>query len=139
MEILRRPLAIVLGLTALAVLAHFVFTPFYDDAIEIHDIWNVLNWFMAFGAIVALAVTFLAKRDAGTEGCDVRTYIGVNAGFYAAAALAILFFWNWFNELAVGGGSEGQVNSNFWVVIDTLYVILIARVSIRLWRGFDRR
>ena len=106
---------------------------------ESDDVWNVLNWFMALAVIVALVLTYLAKRDAGTDSVDTNTYIRVNVGFYAAAALAILYFWNWFNELVVGGGSEGEVNGNFWVVIDTLYVILMTRVSVHLWRDSSRK
>lgn len=128
MDALRKPLAIILGLTALAVLFHFVLSPFYEDVIESHEIWNVLNWFMAFGVIVVLVVTYLAKKDVGRED-DTNTYLRVNAGFYAAAALVILFFWNWFNELVVGEGS-----GSYWPLIDALYVILVTRVSIHLWR-----
>ena len=132
METLRKPLAVILGLTAFAVLFHFVLSPFYEDVVESHDVWNVLNWFMAFGVIVALVLTYLAKRDVGRED-DTNTYIRANVGFYAAAALTILYFWNWFNELVVGGGSEGEVNGNYWVLIDVVYVILISRVSVSLW------
>ena len=133
METLRKPLAVILGLTAFAVLFHFVLSPFYEDVIESHEVWNVLNWFMAFGVIAVLVLTYLAKRDVGRED-DTNTYIRVNVGFYAAAALAVLYFWNWFNELVVGGGSEGEVNGNYWVLIDVLYVILVTRVSCHLWR-----
>ena len=133
MDALRKPLAVILGLTALAVLFHFVVSPFYEDVIESHDVWNILNWFMAFGVIVVLVVTYLAKKEVGRDS-DTNTYLRVNVGFYAAAALAILYFWNWFNELVVGGGSEGEINGNFWVVIDVMYVILVARVSMRLWQ-----
>ena len=132
METLRRPLAVIVGLTAVAVLFHFVLGPVYEDAVEGLDVWGVLNWFMAFGVIVALVVTFLAKRDAGSDDCDTNTYIAVNAKFYAAAVLAVLFFRNWVDEMA-GGGSDGDVNGNYWVLIDTLYVILMAWVSLHLW------
>ncbi|MDE2823600.1 MAG: hypothetical protein OXK79_08860 [Chloroflexota bacterium] len=128
METLRKPLAVILGLTAVAVLLHFVLSPFYDDVVESGDVWNVLNWFMAFGVIVALVLTYLAKRDVGRED-DTNTYIRGNVGFYAAAALAILYFWNWFNELVTDDGS-----GTYWVLIDTIYVILVTRVSIHLWR-----
>ena len=133
MDALRKPLAIILGLTAFAVLFHFVLSPFYEDVIESHEIWNILNWFMAFGVIVVLIVTYLAKKDVGRDS-DTNSYIRANVGFYAAAALAILYFWNWFNELVVGGGSEGEVNGNYWVLIDVMYVILVARVSMSLWQ-----
>ena len=129
MDALRKPLAIILGLTALAVFFHFAFSPFYEDVIESREIWNVLNWFMAFGVIVTLFLTYLAKKDVGRDD-DTNTYLRVNMGFYTAAVLAILYFWNWFNELLVDEGGNG----NYWVLIDTLYVILVTRVSIHLWR-----
>ena len=128
MDMLRKPLAVILGLTALAVLLHFVLSPFYEDVVESGDVWNVLNWFMAFGVIVALVLTYLAKRDVSRED-DTNAYIRVNVGFYVAAALAIIYFWNWFNELVADDGS-----GTYWVLIDTIYVILVTRVSIHLWR-----
>ena len=128
MDALRKPLAIIVGLTALAVLFHFVLTPFYEDAVESDDVWFILNWFMAFGVIVTLFLTYLAKKDVGRED-DTNTYLRVNVGFYAAAALAVLFFWNWSMELVVGEGS-----GTYWPLINTLYVLLVTRVSIHLWR-----
>ncbi len=137
MEMLRRPLAAIVALTAVAVLVHFVLSPFYEDAVGSGDVWNVLNWFMAFGVIVALVVTFLAKRNAEAGDCDTNTYIRVNVKFYAAVVLAILFFRNWVDEL-IGGGSDGDVNGNYWVLINTLYVILMAWVSLHLWSNAPR-
>jgi hypothetical protein len=128
MDTLRKPLAVILGLTAFAVLFHFVLSPFYEDVVESDDVWNVLNWFMALGVIVTLFLTYLAKKDVGRED-DTNTYLRVNVGFYAAAALVILFFWNWSMELVVGEGS-----GTYWPLIDTLYVILVTRMSIHLWR-----
>ena len=107
MDALRKPLAVILCLTALAVLFHFVLSPFYKDVVESHDVWNILNWFMAFGVIVVLVVTYLAKKEVGRDS-DTNTYLRVNVGFYAAAALAILYFWNWFNELVVGEGRRAK-------------------------------
>ena len=132
MDMLRKPLAVIVGLTAVAVLIHFVLGPVYEDVLDSGDIWTILNWFMAFAVIVALVVTFQAKRDAESGDCDTNTYIRVNAKFYAAAVLAVLFFRNWVDEMA-GGGSDGDVNGNYWVLIDTLYVILMAWVSLHLW------
>ncbi len=129
---LRRPLAVIVGLTAVAVLVHFVLGPVYEDVVGSGDVWNVLNWFMAFAVVVALVVTFRAKRDAEGGDCDTKTYFAVNAKFYTAAVLAVLFFRNWVDELA-GGGSDGDVNGNYWVLIDTIYVILMAWVSLHLW------
>ena len=137
METLRKPLAVILGLTALAVLFHFVLSPFYDDVVESGDVWNVLNWFMAFGVIVALILTYLAKKEVGRED-DTNTYLRVNVGFYAAATLTVLFFWNWFDDMTVGEAGQSQTRLFFWVVINTLFVIMMGRLSAHLWRRASR-
>lgn len=138
MQTLAKPLAVLLAAIGLAVLFHFVLGTLYRDVIESEDVWQPLNWFMAFGVIVALVVTYLDKRTVARDSADTNTYIHVNVWFYTAAALSILFFWNWVNEMVVGGGSEGQTNSNYWVLIDVLFPILMARMSVRLWQDSSR-
>ena len=133
MEQFGKPLAFVIGLTALGVFINFVFAPFYADALDIGAIWFILNWFMAFAAIVALVTTYVDKRSADAGDGDARTYIAANAAFYAAAVLAVLYFSNWINELIVGYGDTGDVRLVFWGLIDTLFVVLMARISVRLW------
>ena len=51
MEMLRKPLSVILGLMAVAVLFHFVLSPFYEDSVDVVSVWHVLNWLMAFGVI----------------------------------------------------------------------------------------
>ncbi len=133
MEQLGKPLAIILGLTALGVFINFVFAPFYADALDVGSIWFVLNWFMAFAVVVVLITAYVDKRSADAGESDARTYIAVNAAFYAAAVLAVLYFSNWINELVVGYGDTGDVRLVFWGLIDTLFVVLMARMSVRLW------
>lgn len=135
MEQLGKPLAVVLGLITLGVFINFVFGPLYSDAVDVESVWSVLNWFMAFAVIVALITTFGDKKGADASGTDAKAYIAANTAFYAAAVLAVLYFPNWINELAVGGGNEGDVALFFWGLIDTLFVVLIARTSVRLWAG----
>ena len=133
MEQLRKPLAVILGLIALGVFINFVFAPFYGDAVDVESIWSVLNWFMTFAVIVALIVTYVDKKSADADGSDARVFITANTAFYAAAVLAVLYLSNWTNELVVGGGNEGDVRLFFWGLIDTLFVVLMARMSVRLW------
>ena len=137
MQLLRKPLAIVLGLMAVAVLLHFVLSPFYPDSWDVDLMWNVLNWFMAFGVIAILVLTYLHKRGVGADS-DTNAFICVNVAFYAAAFMAILFFWNWFDDLTVGEDGQSQTHRNFWVVIDALFVILAGEVSAHLWRDSSR-
>ena len=137
MQMLRKPLAIVLGLMAVAVLFHFVLSPFYEDAVDPISVWHVLNWFMAFGVIAALALTYLHKRGVGVDD-STNSFICANVAFYAAAFLAILFFWNWFDDLTVGEDGQGQTRRNFWVVIDALFVIIAGAISTHLWKDTSR-
>ena len=137
MQLLRKPLSVVLGLMAVAVLFHFVLSPFYEDAVDPISVWHVLNWLMAFGVIAALVTTYLHKREVGADS-DTNSFICANAAFYAAAFLAILFFWNWFDDLTVGEDGQGQTRRNFWVVIDALFVIIVGAISTHLWREPSR-
>ena len=137
MEMLRKPLSVVLGLMAVAVLFHFVLSPFYKDSVDPISVWHVLNWFMAFGVIATLVATYLHKRGVGADS-DTNSFICVNVAFYAAAFLAILFFWNWFDDLTVGEDGQGQTRRNFWVLIDALFVIVAGAASAHLWKGTSR-
>ena len=133
MEQFGKPLAVILGLTALGVFINFVFSPLYADALDVGSIWFVLNWFMAFAVFVALITAYVDKRSTDASDGDVRTYIAANAAFYAAAVLAVLYLSNWINELVVGYGDTGDVRLSFWGLVDTLFVVLMTRMSVRLW------
>ena len=122
---------------AAAVLLHFVLSPFYEDALDPLSVWRVLNWFMAVGVLIALAVTYLHKRSTGPDA-DTNAFICVNVAFYAAATLAILFFWNWFDDLTVGEEGQGQTHRFFWVFTNTLFVMLLGALSAHLWKDNAR-
>ena len=134
MKILRKPLSITLGLMATVVLLHFALSSFYEDSVDVGAVWDILNWIMAVGVIVTLATTCADKRDYGAACGDTSRFICVNAAFYAAAVLAVLFFWNWFDDLAVGEDGQSQTRLFYWVIVDVLFVLLVGTVSARLWR-----
>ena len=133
MAVLKKPISVLLGLMAAAVLFHFVLSPFYEDALDPLSVWHVLNWVMALGVLIVLAVTYIHKRDT-TADADTNAFICVNAAFYAAAVLAVLFFWNWFDDLTVGEEAQSQTRRFFWVFINTLFVILLGTLSAHLWK-----
>ena len=134
MKALKRPFALLLGLMAVAVLLHFVFTPFYEDIVDALFIWHILNWFMAVGIILTLAITCAGKRKTGSRDRDANDYLCVTVAFYAAAVLAVLFFWNWFDDLTAGEDGQSQTRRNYWVVINTLFIVLLGTVSAHLWK-----
>ena len=134
MKALKRPFALLLGLMAVAVLLHFVFTPFYEDIVDTLFIWHILNWFMAVGIVLTLAITCAGKRKTGSQDRDANDYLCVTVAFYAAAVLAVLFFWNWFDDLTAGEDGQSQTRRNYWVVINTLFIVLLGTVSAHLWK-----
>ena len=132
MDALKKPVAVYLGLSALAVLIHFWFSPFYPESWNVGAIWEVLDVFMAIGIILAVVYTCKHKRGLPSDASSLAQ-VCAYAAFYAAAVLAVLFFWNWFDELA-REGDQSQTRNNYWVVINTLYIVLMGTVSCHLWR-----
>lgn len=134
MTMLKKPLAVLLGLTAAAVLGHFLFGPFYENVLGSGDVWSWLNIFMAFSLLVASAAAFAGKRASG--GSDAKTYLGLNAvvTFYVTAALTIAFLWNWLGQLHGGNGDDGTLSGFYWVAIDVIFPLLIGGFSIQLWK-----
>ena len=144
MDMLKKPLSLVLGLLAIGVLLHFVFTPFYEELVNTGRMWDIINWFMAVGVILTLAVTCARRKSTGndgqgTNGQDTNGYFCVTVAFYAAAVLAVLFFWNWFDSLTAGEDGQSQTRRNYWVAINTLFIVLLASVSSHLWKDASRK
>ncbi|MCY4654661.1 MAG: hypothetical protein OXC95_16035 [Dehalococcoidia bacterium] len=134
MDTIRRPLAVVLALITIAVAIHFIFQPFYTDTLNPNQVWEILDWFMAFAVVVALVVTYMQKRGIESGTTDTNRFISVNVAFYAAAWLAIWFFWNWFDNLSLGDELQGELRLTFWGLIDPLFIIVVGSVSARLWK-----
>ena len=134
MDTLRRPLAIILAIIAIAVAFHFIFLAFYQDSVDPNQVWEILDWFMAFAVVVALVVTYNQKRGIESGTTDTNRFISVNVAFYAAAWLAIWFFWNWFDNLSLGDELQGELRLTFWGFIDPLFILVVGSVSARLWK-----
>ncbi len=133
---LHRLVAVYLLLVGVAVGAYFVIAPLYagqGDAEGAHDVWEVLNWFMAIAAILLVLVTFAGKR-ALAEGAATRDWLVANGRFYFAVALLLGFLSNWFADS--WGGEFGPV-AFLWVVIDIGMPILAVEMALKLWREPD--
>jgi hypothetical protein len=142
MDMLSKLLGVALGVIAVGVAAHFIFDPFYEDAVNTGRMWNVVNWFMAFGVVVALIVNYLRKRALGgsePDGPTTREYMEVNLVFWAAIMLALWFFWNWFDDLTTGEGPQGDGRLLIWSLINPLFVVVAGITSLHLWRGGSRQ
>ena len=133
-----RLIAVILGVVATGVALHFVFETFYDEVIDTGQVWDVINWFMAVALLAALAVNYCLKRglDAGGAGRSTvcRDYLAVNLGLYASIILALLFFWNWFDNLTIGPEEQSTLRLYIWTLVDPVFAVVIGTTACRLWR-----
>ena len=138
MGLVKKLLAVLLGVVALAVAVQFMFGAFYQELVDTGAIWDVLNWFLAVGLVIALVVSFHHKRtlDRPANGAVTREYVEVNVVFYVAVVLVLWFFWNWTDDLTAVE-SQGQTHRNIWVWINPLFVPIVAVTALRLWRSPD--
>ncbi len=132
MVAVRRVIGVIVGIIGLAVLINFVFSPFYEDSVDIGQVWSALNWFMAFGVIVAIGVAFHVRKESEERGeVDIR-HVCAMLMFYTTLMLAIWFFWNWFDDLTVGDEGQSQTRLNYWSLINPLFIVMMGVVSERL-------
>ena len=140
MDLVKKLLAVFLSVVALVVAVHFMFSSFYRELVDTGAIWDVLNWFLAVGLVIALIVSYLHKRALDRRsptGSVTREYLEVNLMFYVTVVLVLWFFWNWSNDL-VSVEPQGQTQLNIWVWINPLFVPIAAATALRLWRSTSR-
>ena len=135
MAMVRKLVGAVVGASALAVALHFIFSAFYEDAVDVGQFWNIFNVFMAVGVLVSLMVGYHLKRvTEGSGGGGVsREYLEANVLLYLAAFLSMWFLWNWFDDLTVADGVQSDLRLTFWGFINPLYVLVAWTASRRLW------
>jgi len=115
--------------------AHFVFAALYDAG----PVWTVFNVISAAGIVIALAANLADVRALAGSGPDIAARLGAHALLYANAALAIWFFRNWVDLLALEEGESVSVHSDvIWLVIAVLLPLVLATTGWRLWRGHGR-
>ncbi len=131
---LRKLSGIVLGIISLVVAVHFIATPIYEDAVDIGQVWDVMNWFMALGVVAAVVVHYLRKRGMDGRGSDAitREYLEVNLALYVSVFLALWFFWNWFDNFAVGAELQSQTRRIVWAFINPMFVMVVGFTACHL-------
>ena len=132
--LVKRVIGAYLVLVAVVVLAQFVAWPLYvdDHADAANDTWLILNWFMAAGLVLMLALTYKAKQACDADA-DNRQWIRANVMFYLTVLLAIAFVPNWF-AAAWGEGGNGTI----WHMIDTVLPALFVVQARHLLRPASR-
>ena len=113
-------------------LAQFLFNTLYDNP---QRVWDVMNYVSALAILIALAVNFLHMRSQATGEPATLARLGAYALFYVNAALAIWFFPNWIDLLALEEGESVSVHSDVvWMFIAVMIPLVFATTGWRLWR-----
>ncbi len=129
MKAVKPVLSVYLVAIATVVGVYFTISPLVDGVIAGHVVWDILNFFMAAGVLIALGFSYVRKREVDGSGSgDVWARLAVNALFYAALWLTIWFFWNWFVELM------DRDWSHLWKQINPLFAIVVGVAGARMWR-----
>ena len=110
MELLKRAAAIYLLAAAAVVVAQMVISPFYRNVVDVGDIWQVVNWFMAASIIITLVVRFHDKVQLDREDDNrlSRRYLETCAGLIVSVFLALWFFWNWVTKISLPPGKGAK-------------------------------
>ena len=123
-------------MTTLVVFFNLNLTPVYHHGSPDYPIWEIVNYFMAAGAVMALATSYLRRRAAGNPDAGTTDRVWANVFCYAAIALAMLFFWGWIWTLNPDSETGEAVTSQFiyFPLVDALFVIVTLDAARWLWR-----
>ena len=134
---LARIIGAYLLLTAIAVFVLLIITPLIHDGSPDYPQWQIINYFMALGALLMLVLTFLYRRQLDPETTDNYTCAIVNGLFYASVVLVMLFFWQYFWLLNPDSETGEAVTSHiiYFPLVDALYVVLGLIIGERLLRS----
>ena len=133
MQILNRLVGALLLLTAAIVGIYFVI-----DQLEVLPfLWGELDYLMALALVLGVIFAYLRKRSLESVGLDrivTRRYFEANLLFYGFVAMAMLFFWNWF-DLLVDADPQDTDHNIVWIIVDTVAPLLWGALGIFLLRG----
>ena len=134
---LFRLMGLYLLLTAVAVFLNLIATPLYHDGSPDYAVWEVMNYFMALGAIVMLALTFVYKIRLDPENTDNYTCAIAHGLFYACVVLTMLFFWEYFWQINPESETGEAVTSHiiYFPLVDAMYVVLGLIIGDQLMKG----
>ena len=133
MQILNRLVGALLLLTAALVGIYFV----VDQLEVLPFLWPQLDYLMALALVLGVIFAYLRKRSLESAGLDrivTRRYFEANLLFYGFVAMAMLFFWNWF-DLLVDADPQDTDHNIVWIIVDTVAPLLWGALGIFLLRG----
>lgn len=133
---LKRLVALYLGLTGLAVFFNLILTPAYHDGSPDYPVWEIINYFMAAGALLALAASYLRRRAAVNPDTSTAESVWSNVLCYASIALVMLFFWQYlwlqFPESETGDAVTSHII--YFPIVDVLYTLVTLDAARWLWK-----
>ena len=133
MQILNRLVGALLLLTAAIVGIYFV----VNQLEVLPFLWGELDYLMALALVLGVIFAYLRKRSLESAGLDrivTRRYFEANLLFYGFVAMAMLFFWNWF-DLLVDADPQDTDHKIVWIIVDTVAPLLWGALGIFLLRG----
>ena len=137
MAVIVKMIAVFFWLSATAVALHFVFTPLYENVMDIDEMWGAFNIVMAIAVLGALGIHLYRKLVLDMQGADAgitREYLEANLLVYLSVALSLLFFWNWIDDLTIYPDVQSSVRLTLWSFINPLFVIVAGVTGCYLWR-----
>lgn len=122
-----------IGLAAV-VAAQFLADPILSDDTA-RNVWNVVNWLMAVGALSALVSSYIRWR--ASVNAEGREQTVATVMVVSAVLLALAFFENWFSSsLFVAAGEEIQDEAySARALINPAFVVISTVVGLRLLRN----
>ncbi len=123
--------------TAVFVAAWFVVNPFFNA----NGVWDVANYLMAVALVAALLFNAGRKLEdrAGGRGADAsHRSLEINLCLYLTAGVALLFFRNWFLEIA-GADGDNSTTGLVWIVVNVLFPLTAGATGAAIWRRSAER
>ena len=88
-----------------------------------NGVWDVANYLMAVALVAALQFnarrTFEDREGERDDGASLRS-LTANLCLYLTAGVALLFFRNWFLEMA-GANGDNSITGLIWVVVNVCF------------------
>ena len=140
MDMIKWTLAVFLVAMAVAVALNLILTPVYHDGSPEYPVWRIVNWFMAVGMLVALAVSYLRRRTLANGKASNLEHVRASMTYYGAVVLTMVFFWGWFWTLNPDSETGEAITSHivYFPIVDALFVVVTLAVGRHLWNdGVD--
>lgn len=141
MDSLKKVIGVFLILVAAIVAIHTVAEPLYYKSTPEQpynaSVWLYLNILSAISLVIGIIISYIRKSNV-SESSSVQEYIAANTLFFGFMFAAILFFWNWFGLINLGGDytpTQSDTGSMVWIIFDAILPLLNGALGMHLLRS----